>query len=347
VLERIKPIKSLVNEILDQYPESIWASDSTTFVDPAIGGGQMVAEIERRLRLHGHSDSNIGQRVYGFEYTSALIDMSVNMHKLVGNYSVRQYHKGEPMTKPKKQFTLALTNPPYNAGDILLYPAFFKDTLDIAETVVMVMPTDLNSQQVRLKKHNQLVKKHMIDMSENVTDHFGVGIPDIRYITASKNHVNNVQAYVDPLNSYQPILPGRSRLKPRRGNGQFSRKTNWDVNGVDVITSIYRGNKVQWQKVKTSIANKTKAAMQSSAPWLVLVAENPSKGLFNVSVVQNNGVKWGSGIFALDASSQADADALAQWLTSSTIQTEVQKMLTLKNTHSFSGPMMEKLPLHV
>ena len=347
MLERIKDIKELVNEILDSLPKTVWISDSTTFFDPAIGGGQFVAEIERRLRSHGHTDKNIRNRVSGFEYSTALIDLAVNMNKLVGKYSVCDYRKGQTMTTPKKPFTLALTNPSYNLGDILLYPTFFKTTLEIAETVVMVMPTDLNSQQVRLKKHNNLVKKHMISISENVTDHFGVGIPDIRYITASKNQINQVQTYVDPLTTYQPILPTRQRLKPRRGNGQFSRKSNWDTNGVPVITSIYRGNKVQWQTVKSSVANRTKSAMVTSAPWLVMVAENPSKGLFNVSVVKNTGVQWGSGIFALDASTKADADALAAWLVSPTIQTEVQKMLTLKNTHSFSGPMMEKLPYHV
>jgi len=73
------------------------------------------------------------------------------------------------------KFDLILANPPYNSGDFLLYPTFFKQSLDIAETVVMVMPTDLNSQQVRLKKHNELVKKHMTAISDNVTDYFEIG----------------------------------------------------------------------------------------------------------------------------------------------------------------------------
>ena len=107
MLERIKDIKELVNEILDSLPKSVWSSDSTTFFDPAIGGGQFVAEIERRLRSHGHSDKNIRNRVYGFEYSTALVDLAVNMNKLVGKYSVYDYRKGQTMTTPKKPFTLA------------------------------------------------------------------------------------------------------------------------------------------------------------------------------------------------------------------------------------------------
>ena len=208
----------------------------------------------------------------------------------------------------------------------------------------MVMPVDLNSQQVRVKAHNKRVKTHLIDMSENVTDQFGVGIPDIRYVTASKTVENEVEAYVDPLDSHVKLYTERKRLEPRRGVGGFSRKSNQDPDGVDVMTTIYRGNKIQWAKVKKDLANKIKVGLISDAPYFVLVAENPSKGLFNTAIVENNGIKWGSGIFGLDANSKEEAEQLEKWLVSKEIQEEVQRMLTLKNTHTFSGPMMRKLP---
>ena len=74
------------------------------------------------------------------------------------------------------------------------------------------------------------------------------------------------------------------------------------------------------------------------------VQPNPSNGLFNTAIVKNDGTKWGSGIFALDANSKKEAVQLEQWLVSDTIQNAVKKILKLKNTHSFSGPMMKKLP---
>lgn len=256
-----------------------------------------------------------------------------------------EYFKLKGSSDNKKfPFDQMLANPPYSNGDFLLYTSFFEQALELAENVIMVMPVDLESQQVRVKAHNKRVKRHMISMSENVTDQFGVGIPDIRYVTASKIVENDVEEYVDPLNSHPVLYPTRKRLFPRRGVGGFSRKSNLDSNGVDVMTTIYRGNKIQWAKVKKDLANKPKALLNSNAPYFVLVAENPSKGLFNTAIVKNDGTKWGSGIFGLDASSQEEAEILEKWLVSKEIQEEVQRMLTLKNTHTFSGPMMEKLP---
>lgn len=271
---------------------------------------------------------------------------AINEESLKIKYiSTEEYFKMTGTTDNKKfPFDCMTANPPYSDGDFLLYTSFFEKGLELAKTVVMVMPVDLNSQQVRVKAHNKRVKRHMIEMSENVTDQFGVGIPDIRYVTASKTVENEVEDYIDPLNSHPNLYPERKRLSPRRGVGGFSRKSNQDPNGIDVMTSIYRGNKIQWSRVKKDLANKTKNSLVSDAPYFVLVAENPSKGLFNTAIVENDGTKWGSGIFGLDAASKEEAEKLEEWLVSNEIQEEVSKMLTLKNTHTFSGPMMEKLP---
>lgn len=271
---------------------------------------------------------------------------NINEESLEVKYITQEDFDNMPGTTDNKKFpfSVALSNPPYSDGDNLLYPPIFEKLLSLAETVKIVMPTDLSSQQVRVKSHNKRVKKHMTDMSDNVTDQFGVGIPDIRYITASLTIENEVEDYVDPLISYPILYPERKRLFPRRGMGGFSRKSNYDPDGIDVMLTIYRGNKIQWTKVKKDLANKVKSSLISTAPYFVLVAENPSKGLFNTAIVENNGTKWGSGIFGLDANSIEEAEKLEKWLVSSEIQQEVSKILALKNTYTFSGPMMEKLP---
>jgi hypothetical protein len=93
-------------------------------------------------------------------------------------YITKEEFDNMPGTKDNKEFPfdVMLSNPPYSNGDFLLYTSFFEKGLDLAEKVIMVMPVDLNSQQVRVKAHNKRVKTHLIDMSENVTDQFGVGI---------------------------------------------------------------------------------------------------------------------------------------------------------------------------
>jgi site-specific DNA-methyltransferase (adenine-specific) len=149
MLERIKNIKGLVNEVLDNLPEAVWTSPSTTFFDPAIGGGQFVAEIERRLRAHGHSDENIRTRVYGFEYTNALVDIAVNMNKLVGQYARKSYEKFFELDNTMK-FDVVVGNPPYqdkkgnenstNSAD--LYAKFVIKNIELSKNfIALVIPS--------------------------------------------------------------------------------------------------------------------------------------------------------------------------------------------------------------
>lgn len=118
MLERIKPISGLVNKMLDQLPESVWTSSTTTFFDPAIGGGQFVREIERRLQLAGHEDQNIRRRVFGFENSQALIDLAVNMkkNKLVGQYRKVTYEHFLKLDNSMK-FDVVVGNPPFKNGN--------------------------------------------------------------------------------------------------------------------------------------------------------------------------------------------------------------------------------------
>ena len=275
-----------------------------------------------------------------FEYND------INENKLNIKYITKKEKNELQGTKDKKKFPfdVVLANSNYSEGDNLIYPPDFEKNLQLAPVVKQVMPYDIDSQQVRLKAHNERVKKHMIEVSDNVTEQFKVGIPDIRYVTASILQENVVEDYVDPLDSHTVLYPERKRLQPRRGVGDYSRKSNWDVNGIEVHLGVMRGNKIKKQRIKKEIANKVKVSLMSNAPYILLVGENPSKGLFNTAIVDNDGTKWGSGIFGLEAWSLEEAKKLERWLVSEEIQTEVSKILKLKDTYSLSGPMMEKLP---
>jgi len=119
MLSRIKfEIKDLVNDILDQLPKTVWLSSTTTFLDPAIGGGQFVREIERRLRASGHDDANIKGRVYGFEssYLNLKYAQSpLNKYRLVGQYTRMPYEQFLQLDNTMK-FDVIVGNPPFNSA---------------------------------------------------------------------------------------------------------------------------------------------------------------------------------------------------------------------------------------
>ena len=117
MLSRMKfEIEPLVAEMLDQLPADVWTSTSSTFFDPAIGGGQFVRAIESRLRAAGHSDSNIRKRVFGFEASDLHIRFAVNKHGLVGQYVKKPYDKFLELDDTMK-FDVVVGNPPYQAVD--------------------------------------------------------------------------------------------------------------------------------------------------------------------------------------------------------------------------------------
>lgn len=111
MLSRMKfEIETLVAEMLDQLPKSVWTSKTSTFFDPAIGGGQFVRAIERRLREAGHSDANIKERVYGCEASRLNVKFALNKYKLVGNYAVCDF-LAQDFNGMK--FDVVVGNPPY------------------------------------------------------------------------------------------------------------------------------------------------------------------------------------------------------------------------------------------
>jgi hypothetical protein len=241
-----------------------------------------------------------------------------------------------------RKFDIVVGNPPFSKGKQLLYPQFFKDSLDLAELVVMIMPYNILAGG-KVKSHNKLLKTHSISISENITNHFkNVGVPDMRYIIASKDQINDI---VEDSFQYEEILPDNARLPtPIRGMISLTASINQDPNGVTGIYAIHRGNKIIYKKYRTEVTKQVKKSMNSTSPWFVLLNTEPSKGLFNTAVIKNDGILWCHKVLALESSSEDEANKLAEWLVSDVIQQEVRKLLKVKGSYTISQEMIKKLP---
>ena len=159
MLSRIKfEIEPLVAEMLDQLPASVWSSDTATFFDPAIGGGQFVRAIEQRLRSAGYSDANIRSRVFGFEESELHIRFAVNKYKLVGQYIKMPYNKFFELDNNMK-FDVVVGNPPYqnkeeNADGALWLRFVNKGMEHLSQDgkLVFITPTSWVGKQSNTKK---------------------------------------------------------------------------------------------------------------------------------------------------------------------------------------------------
>lgn len=112
---RLKLNDTLAREMVAKLPGQLFLSDSTTFLDPAMAGGQYVAAVESRLRKAGHSDKNISGRVFGVEKSLLRVNFAVNKNKLVGSYSVDKKDVPSILIESMK-FDAIVGNPPYQNG---------------------------------------------------------------------------------------------------------------------------------------------------------------------------------------------------------------------------------------
>jgi hypothetical protein len=109
MLRRLKlETDELVDKILSHYPEELWTSETTTFFDPAIGGGQFVRAVEEKLLSYGHSKENVASRVTGYEANPMRINYTVNKFKLVGKYIAKDFTESEDT-----KYDVILSAPPF------------------------------------------------------------------------------------------------------------------------------------------------------------------------------------------------------------------------------------------
>jgi site-specific DNA-methyltransferase (adenine-specific) len=210
-------IEPLVAEMLDQLPVSVWTSKTSTFFDPAIGGGQFVRAIEQRLRNAGHSDANIRSRVMGFEESDLHIRFAVNKYKLAGQYDRKPYEKFFELDNTMK-FDVIIGNPPYQgdqAHAFKIWPTITVKALSLLKTngyIGWVIPSGwLESNNAQMKKVRTTLTSdfNLLSINRNVNQFFNVGT-DILTLSARNEPYQGNTLYTEGITS--SIIDLRSGL---------------------------------------------------------------------------------------------------------------------------------------
>jgi len=258
--------------------------------------------------------------------------------------TVEEYFNMKSTTDNKKfPFDCMLANPPYSEGSRLLYRYFFEKGLELAETVSMIMPVNLESTHDSRKQINYLIKRHSTHVSEDISHQFsGISQDNIRNVIASKKVENEVDTTIsNALDNYQIAHPDRKRLNPIKGNTDLSDSQYDDKSGEEIIDKVLRTGVEKRKVLRKKVLD---ASQKILTKYAVFVNHTPSKGLLNVHIEKDFKTTWTMRVFAFEVDTKDQADKLAQWITSEEIKNEILKMFELKKAYTVTKEMLGKLP---
>lgn len=142
MLGRLKfEVDKIIEVMFSELDDSIWSSDTTTFFDPSMGGGQIVSAIEQKLKSYGHSDENIASRVSGVESNIMRINYAINKNKLLGSYTTS--------IDESKKYDVVISLPVFNVdtegGQNKVYNQYSKTSLSmLSDTGKLLFVTPLS-----------------------------------------------------------------------------------------------------------------------------------------------------------------------------------------------------------
>ena len=215
MLPRLKfQINDLVKEILDKLPTDVFKSSTTTFLDPAMAGGQFVVEVERRLRDNGHNDDNIAGRVCGLAEDSIDLKYAVITKKLIGKYSIGGIKQMEEWSKMGKKFDVIVGNPPYQAELKTLQTRLWMQFVDKAFELLkdngyLAFVTPANWAVTPELYTKWFIHRNVLAINiDECGRHFpGIGIQFSYYVIQNAPNIGYLTQFISPTTSFNCTLP--------------------------------------------------------------------------------------------------------------------------------------------
>lgn len=195
LLEQTKAAKALVASI----PEEYFVNPTTTFIDPAMGGGQYLAEIVKRCEKY-HAREQIMPRVYGVESRAMFITRAKRYNNLEGaNFTL------DLNSLIHMKFDVVIGNPPYQdssnaAKNVKLWPKFIKRSIELLKPngfISLITPDSwakFDSLQSR-RQRNSIINEIDLQAVVSSDESFSVGVSIARWFGVKRKYSNSTSAY--------------------------------------------------------------------------------------------------------------------------------------------------------
>lgn len=289
MLSRLKfPIEPLVKNMLDQLPMDVWTSSTTTFLDPAMGGGQFLVEIQRRLRAAGHSDDNISERMYGCEENILRVNYSKNNKKLVSKHLFISDFLSHDWGKMK--FDVIVGNPPYQSekrtGTQPLWPLFVKRADELLASdgyMGMITPN-------KWCGHTANVIKGDVHLYGDIFQNKLIACN----IQECSKYFIGVGSYANSFSWFLMSNSGSQAFKATTLDGVFEVNSNWFQNlplhslnhtTAQIVKKVSTGKSFSFKQVSVDFQNQNKGAV------VISMAQRMHYNKLNVYWDKNSSIK--------------------------------------------------------
>jgi hypothetical protein len=166
--------QTLVEEMLDKIPDSVWENPASTFMDPCMGKGTFLIDILRRLTtIYGYSVEDAMSRIYGYDVRVKYI----NYLKRGGFKNI--FHKDFLNENIDMKFDVIVGNPPYQSGNNKgnkLWIKFINKSMELSNNICYVVPLSLmtsESKQIVDLRKKMVGKENVFNLTKK--DIFNVG----------------------------------------------------------------------------------------------------------------------------------------------------------------------------
>jgi len=187
----------LAQRLVADIPESYFEDPTTTFIDPAMGGGQYLTEIVKRCEKY-HSREQILPRLYGAETRQMFITRAKRYNKLQGVNFTLDLKDFEGM-----QFDVVIGNPPYQDSSTSnkrhkLWPQFIKKSIELLKPggfLSLITPISWATFDTKITAAQRKVVLDSIDVQKikDCNQFFSVGVDIAQWSGAKRKYSGNTE----------------------------------------------------------------------------------------------------------------------------------------------------------